>query len=83
MSEVFKSYSGEIQIIKVEISSALITVHLSDERIISLPLKRIPKLELAMQANQRDLVHNFKISSSGYGIHWPDLDEDISIKAFL
>ncbi len=72
-----------IHIVKAEVSDTLITAHLSDERIISLPLKRIPKLELGMQANQRDLVHNFKISSSGYGIHWPDLDEDISIKAFL
>lgn len=28
-------------------------------------------------------ISNFKLSPSGYGIHWPDLNEDISIHALL
>lgn len=28
-------------------------------------------------------INNFKISPSGYGIHWPELNEDISISALL
>jgi len=27
--------------------------------------------------------NKFEISPGGYGIHWPDIEEDISIKAFL
>jgi hypothetical protein len=26
---------------------------------------------------------NFEISPSGYGIHWPDLDEDLSIDGMI
>ncbi len=34
--------------------------------------------------NSSDLERNkFEISPSGYGIHWPDLDEDISIDGLL
>lgn len=29
------------------------------------------------------LVKNFEITPSGYGIHWEELDEDISVKAFV
>ncbi|MBK9108522.1 MAG: DUF2442 domain-containing protein [Saprospiraceae bacterium] len=28
-------------------------------------------------------ISNFKLSPSGYGIHWPDLNEDISIHVLL
>lgn len=83
MSEAFKSHTGNIQILKAEVSETLLTVHLSDERIISVPLKKFSKLEYAVKSNQLDLANNLQISKSGYGIHWPDLDEDISIKAFL
>lgn len=27
--------------------------------------------------------NNYKISGSGYGIHWPDLDEDLSIDGLI
>lgn len=83
MSEAFEPYPGEIQIIKAEVSSTLLTVFLSDERIISIPLKKFSKIEAAVKSNQIGLANNIQISASGYGVHWPDLDEDISIKAFL
>ncbi|MDZ4677207.1 MAG: DUF2442 domain-containing protein [Oligoflexia bacterium] len=31
----------------------------------------------------KQALTTFKISPSGYGVHWPDIDEDISIKSFL
>ena len=44
------------------------------------PLKKIsPALEKASEAER----NNFEISPSGYGIHWPLLDEDLSIDALL
>ena len=33
-------------------------------------------------ANEKER-NNFKISPSGYGIHWPSIDEDISINGLL
>jgi hypothetical protein len=42
--------------------------------------KSISKKLATAHARQRG---NFFLSASGYGIHWPDLDEDISISALL
>jgi hypothetical protein len=28
-------------------------------------------------------LQNFRITSDGYGIHWPEIDEHLSIRAFL
>ena len=83
MSEAFKNFQPTLQILKVEINLELLTAHLSDERIISIPLRKFPKLHLAMNSANVDLAKQYNISPSGYGIHWPALDEDISIKAFL
>lgn len=52
---------------------------LSDGREVSIPLSWFPKL-LNADSTQR---MKFEISPSGYGIYWPDLDEDISVKVFL
>lgn len=51
-----------------------------DGNSIKLPLDKVSKkLELA-----NEMERNFyKISPSGYGIHWPLLDEDISIDFLL
>lgn len=51
---------------------------LSDGRIIYVPLAWFPFL---LNANKKQ-INNFQISPSGYGIHWPDLDEDVSVKVF-
>jgi hypothetical protein len=42
--------------------------------------KSISKTLGAASPKQRN---SFTISASGYGIHWPELDEDISISALL
>lgn len=80
MSEAFKSYDREVQILKAEVTKTLLTVYLSDERIISVPLKRFPKLELAINSNQINSANNIQISPSGYGVHWPELDEICMVK---
>ncbi|OIO75799.1 MAG: hypothetical protein AUJ85_02030 [Elusimicrobia bacterium CG1_02_37_114] len=56
-----------------------IQVKLSDGRILSLPLVWYPKLATASKRQ----LENFKISPAGYGIHWPELDEDLSVHGFL
>lgn len=51
-----------------------------DGQIIKLPLSKVcKKLEMASDI-QRNL---YKISPSGYGIHWPQIDEDLSVDSLL
>jgi hypothetical protein len=50
-----------------------------DGRTITVPLAWYPRL-LAATLEQRNHWH---ISGGGYGIHWPDIDEDISTEGML
>ena len=52
---------------------------LQDGRIIGAPLEWYPKLRNA-SANERD---DYEIAPSGYGVHWPSIDEDISAVGML
>jgi hypothetical protein len=47
---------------------------------VKIPLEKISKKLLSANEIQRNL---FKISPSGYGIHWPLIDEDLSIDSLL
>jgi len=69
----------ELAIKQVQVSDKMLTAHINDGRIVSIPLEWFPRLSNANDTQRR----NFEISPGGYGIHWPDVDEDISIKAFL
>ena len=55
------------------------TVELMDGRAITTPLAWFPRL-LHATPEQR---LNWKVSGGGYGIHWPDVDEDISTEGLL
>jgi len=65
--------------IDVRFSKEKICVGLKDGREISAPLEWFPKLKEA-SAKQRK---NWRLIARGVGIHWPDLDEDISVSALL
>lgn len=52
---------------------------LVDGRVISVPLAWYPRLE---KASQQERAH-WKLVGKGYGVHWPDIDEDISIDMIL
>ncbi len=56
-----------------------ISVDLMDGRTITAPLAWYPKL-LHATAKQRA---NWTVSGGGYGIHWPELDEDLSTEGLL
>jgi Protein of unknown function (DUF2442) len=65
----------------VAISDDKLTVSLADGRkiSISIPLTWFPRL-LHATANQRQ---NFELLGDGEGIHWPDIDEDLSVGGLL
>ena len=54
-------------------------VSLRDGRVISVPLVWYPRLLKATSAQRR----NWAIIGAGYGIHWPDIDEDLSTEGML
>jgi hypothetical protein len=56
-----------------------VVVDLADGRTISVPLTWYPRLLNATPAKRA----NWKISGGGYGIHWPDVDEDLSTEGLL
>jgi len=64
---------------KVSISEDALTVELRDGRVISTPLVWYPRLESA-SAEERS---TWEWIGSGTGIHWPLLDEDLSIAGML
>ena len=61
----------------VVVSDDTLTVHLEDGRSISVPLVWYPRL---LHGTPRERK-NFEIGA--FGIHWPDLNEDISIRGLL
>jgi hypothetical protein len=67
------------QVKDVRFTEDTLAVDLLDGRTIIVPLVWYPKL-LDASADQRS---NWRISGAGYGIHWPDLDEDLSTEGLL
>jgi hypothetical protein len=63
----------------VHLTDDTISVDLFDGRIITVPLVWYPRL-LHATASQRA---NWKIAGAGYGIHWPDIDEDLNTQGLL
>jgi hypothetical protein len=63
----------------VMVTEDTLGVDLSDGRTISVPLAWYPRLTYASQAEK----NNWRLIGKGYGIHWEDLDEDISIEGLL
>jgi len=69
----------QIRIKDVHINDEMITAYLMDGRIISVPLEWSWRLAEATPEQRR----HFEIIGDGYGIHWPDIDEDISAEGML
>ena len=72
----------EVQAVKaqnVTVTEDTLAVDLSDGRTISVPLAWYPRL-LHGTAEERN---HWRLIGQGEGIHWPDLDEDISIEHLL
>ena len=63
----------------VTVTEDTLSVDLSDGRTISVPLAWFPRLMHGTR-KERD---NWRLIGKGYGIHWGDLDEDISVENLL
>ncbi|HEY3622789.1 MAG TPA: DUF2442 domain-containing protein [Roseiarcus sp.] len=65
--------------LSVEFVDAPIRLILADGREISAPLAWFPRLRDAPKAQRA----NWRLIGRGEGVHWPDLDEDVSVNALL
>ncbi len=63
----------------VTVTEEALVVDLSDGRTISVPLAWYPRL---VHGTSKERKH-WRLIGDGVGIHWPDLDEDISIDGLL
>ena len=63
----------------VTTSDEALTVDLSDGRTITVPLAWFPRLVHGTPPERA----NWRLIGGGLGIHWPNLDEDISVKSLL
>jgi hypothetical protein len=63
----------------ISVSEDTITARLVDGRIISIPLAWSWRLS---EATPRQRA-NYRIIGDGHGVHWPDVDEDISAEGML
>ncbi len=64
---------------RVSVTEDTLTVHLADGRTLSVPLAWYPRL-LHGSSKQRK---RWRLIGRGEGVHWPDLDEDISVENLL
>jgi hypothetical protein len=67
------------RVANVEFADDVLSVALMDGRTISVPLAWYPRLLNASDVQRK----NWRIGGGGYGIHWPDLDEDLSTEGLL
>jgi hypothetical protein len=56
-----------------------LSVELMDGRAIAVPLAWYPRLANATPAQR----NHWEIAGGGYGIHWPEIDEDLSTEGLL
>jgi len=63
----------------VRVTDDLLIVALADGRTISVPLAWYPRLRNATPSQRA----NWTLAGAGFGIHWPDLDEDLTTEGLL
>jgi hypothetical protein len=67
------------RVVNVMVTDDTLSVDLEDGRTISVPIGWYPRLAHGTSAERA----HFQISGAGYGVHWPDLDEDIGVEGLL
>ena len=67
------------RIVHVTISEDTLSIDLEDGRTISVPIGWYPRLAYGTQTERA----NYQLSGAGFGIYWPDLDEDIGVEGLI
>jgi hypothetical protein len=69
----------QAKIASVTVTDDTLSVDLEDGRSVSVPIGWYPRLAHGTEQERA----NFHLSGAGFGIHWPDLDEDIGALGLL
>lgn len=69
----------EARALRVSVSDEEIAVDLTDGRTVVVPLAWYPRLDHGTRQERK----RWRLIGRGVGIHWPDLDEDISVEGLL
>ena len=67
------------RVVDLSFSDDSLSVLLADGREVSAPLEWFPRLRNATEKQRK----NWRLIGRGIGIHWEDIDEDISVKSLL
>jgi hypothetical protein len=67
------------RVMNVTSTDDILVVELEDGRTISVPLTWYPRLLHASQKDRDD----WQVAGGGFGIHWPTIDEDLSVDGLL
>ena len=67
------------RIVHVTLTKDTLSIYLEDGRTISVPIGWYPRLTHGTQTERA----NYQISGAGFGIYWPDLDEDIGVGGLI
>ena len=71
--------AADERVAEIHLTDDNLIVSLMDGRTISVPLVWYPRLLNATLKQRR----NWQIAGGGYGIHWPDIDEDLNTEGLL
>jgi hypothetical protein len=71
--------AADERVADVEVTEDELRVRLMDGRTISVPLVWYPRLLNATDEQRK----NWQIIGGGYGLHWEDVDEDLSTEGLL
>ena len=79
MVSLVRTETADIRVRDVSVTDDELSVGLMDGRTIMVPLAWYPRLMNATPAERS----NWQLAGAGYGIHWPDIDEDLSTEGLL
>jgi hypothetical protein len=71
--------AADLRVREVFVDDDRLSVELMDGRAIAVPLAWYPRLANASAAQRA----HWEIAGGGYGIHWPEIDEDLSTEGLL
>jgi hypothetical protein len=69
----------QVKIASITVTDDTLSVDLEDGRSVAVPIGWYPRLAHGTDQERA----NFHVSGAGFGIHWPDLDEDIGVEGLL
>jgi hypothetical protein len=71
--------AADLRVKAVSLDADRLSVELMDGRAISVPLAWYPRLANATPEQRA----RWEVAGGGYGIHWPEIDEDLSTEGML